>query len=148
KRNTKRVGLYSELIVLARFAEAGLLVAMPLGDNAPYDLIVDDWGKRSYRIQVKTGRLRRGVVIFNCYASHWHRGGGMVRYTGRIDAFAVYCPDTQEVYLVPIDAPPARGFQGSLRTTEPRNLNQYGYHRAQEYRFDVRDPLILLRRPC
>ena len=100
KRNTKRVGDISEARVIAALIEAGFLVSKPFGENARYDLIADD-GERLHRVQVKTGRVRGGVIVFNCYSSHAHRRGGMQPYFGQIDYLAVYCPQLKKVYLLP-----------------------------------------------
>jgi len=100
KRNTKLVGDISEARVIVALTEAGYLVSKPFGENARYDLIADD-GERLYRVQVKTGRVRGGVIVFNCYSSHAHRGGRMRPYFGQIEYLAVYCPQTRKVYLLP-----------------------------------------------
>lgn len=84
-RDTKSVGDLSELIVALELARAGYSVSMPLGENQRYDLIIDDGDKLS-RVQVKTGRLRRGAILFNTYSSHCHRKGVACRpYTDQID---------------------------------------------------------------
>jgi hypothetical protein len=101
KRDTKRIGDISEAHALVALTEAGYFVSKPVGENARYDFIADD-GVKLWRIQVKTGRLRRGVVQFNCYSSHAHRGGpGCRPYFGQVDFIAVYCPQTRKMYLVP-----------------------------------------------
>jgi hypothetical protein len=71
------------------FVRAGYLVSIPFGENHRYDLIIEKDFVLS-RVQVKTGRLRKGVVIFNCFSSHTHRGGvatplykGEVEYAAR-----------------------------------------------------------------
>jgi len=100
KRDTKRVGDISEARVLAALVEAGYLVSRPFGENQRYDLIIDD-GRRLYRVQVKTGRLRGAVIAYSCSSSHAHRNGKQRPYFGEIDYLAVYCPQTKKVYLLP-----------------------------------------------
>lgn len=100
KRDTKRIGDISEARVLLALTEAGYRVSKPFGENCRYDLVADD-GERLLRIQVKTGRLRGGVIAFNCYSSHAHRGGKMRPYFGQIEFLAVYCPQLKKVYLLP-----------------------------------------------
>jgi hypothetical protein len=100
KRNTKSIGDISESRVLAALTGAGYLVSRPFGENCRYDLIADD-GERLHRVQVKTGRLRNGVIVFNCYSSHAHRGGPMRPYFGQVEYLAVYCPQNEKVYLLP-----------------------------------------------
>ena len=100
KRNTKLVGDISEARVIVALTEAGYLVSKPFGENARYDLIADD-GERLHRVQVKTGRVRAGVIVVSCASSHAHRGGGMRPYFGQIEYLAVYCPQNEKVYLLP-----------------------------------------------
>jgi hypothetical protein len=100
KRDTKHIGDISEARVLAKLVEAGYEVWLPFGENHRYDLVIDD-GARLFRVQVKTGRLRGGVILYSCSSSHAHRKGGSRPYFGEIDYLAVYCPETQKVYLLP-----------------------------------------------
>jgi len=100
KRDTKSIGDRSEAIVLAELVKRGYLVSIPFGENQRYDLIIDD-GTRLSRVQVKTGRLRGGVIVYNCSSSHAHRGGAARPYFGEIEYLAVYCPDTKKVYMLP-----------------------------------------------
>src|SRR5579864_8815593 len=102
KRNTKRKGDISELRVMLALVAAGYRVAIPFGEDQRYELIIEKDNVLS-RVQVKTGRLRKGVVLFNCFSSHTHRGGAACRmYTGEVEYFGVYCPDTDSVYLLPL----------------------------------------------
>jgi hypothetical protein len=100
KRDTKRKGDISEARVIGALVEAGYLVSIPFGENQRYDLIADD-GKQLLRVQVKTGRLRDGVIIYSNCSSHAHRGGTQRPYFGEVELLAVYCPDTRKVYLLP-----------------------------------------------
>ncbi|MGA8474378.1 MAG: group I intron-associated PD-(D/E)XK endonuclease [Candidatus Cybelea sp.] len=62
-RDTKSIGELSEIIVRGALAGAGYRVAVPLGENHRYDLIVDKGGTLA-RVQVKTGRVRKRAVHF------------------------------------------------------------------------------------
>jgi hypothetical protein len=131
KRNTKRVGDISELRVMCDLVRAGYLVSIPFGENHRYDLIVErDFVL--YRVQVKTGRLRKGVVLFNCYSSHTHRGGAAARlYTGEVDYFGIFCPDTDCTYLVPLDEMTVK--VGTLRVAPTQNGQNKGLRWASDY---------------
>jgi uncharacterized protein YwbE len=131
KRNTKRVGDISELRVMHDLVQAGYLVSIPFGEDHRYDLIVEKDSVLS-RVQVKTGRLRKGVVVFNCFSSHTHRGGVATRmYTGEVEYIGVFCPDTDCTYLLPlIDVPVIRGM---LRVEPPRNGQMKGLRWARDY---------------
>lgn len=119
KRNTKRVGDISELRVMHDLVRAGYLVSIPFGEDHRYDIVIEKDGVLS-RVQVKTGRLRKGVVIFNCSSSHAHRGGPSYRmYTDEIDFFGVYCPQLDSTYLIPIAEVPVS--LGMLRVEPAKN---------------------------
>ncbi len=119
RRNTKAIGNFSEIMVRAALARAGYFIAVPLGDNNRYDLIAEKDNKL-LRVQVKTGRLRKGAILFACYSSHAHRKGPSCRpYVNEIDFFGVYCRELDSVYLVPIQD--AVCLSGSLRVDRPRN---------------------------
>ncbi len=100
KRDTKRIGDRSEAKVLAALVDAGYSVSVPFGENHRYDLIIDD-GCTLSRVQIKTGRLRGGVIAYSCSSSHAHRGGTARPYFGQVEYLAVYCPDTKKVYMLP-----------------------------------------------
>lgn len=133
-RDTKSVGELSELVVAVALARAGYCVAKPLGENSRYDLIIDKDGKLS-RVQVKTGRLRNGVILFHTYSTHTHRKGIACRpYTAEIDFFGIYCPDLGNVYLVPIED--TARLSGTLRVDDTKNGQSSQVRWAQPYLLD------------
>ena len=144
KRNTKAIGIVSELVAMERFSRAGFFLYVSFGDAAPADLLLVDRNARMFRIQVKTGRLRNGAVLFSCVSNHGHRKMPPTSYVGRIDAFAVYCPDNDELYLIPIGAPAATSSVGSLRIIPPSNNLSKMIRWAKDYRFDINNPAALL----
>lgn len=112
----------------------GFPILIPFGENTRYDLVID-WDGRFARVQCKTGRLRRGAVRFpTCSAYGHHRYPACARrdYRGDIDYFAVYCPETSGVYLIPIDDVPT-STQGCLRITPARNNQSQGIREAREF---------------
>ncbi|HYZ17706.1 MAG TPA: group I intron-associated PD-(D/E)XK endonuclease [Candidatus Acidoferrum sp.] len=129
-RNTKHIGDVSEMIVAAALTLAGYDVLKPLGESVRYDLVIDD-GEKFFRVQVKTGRLRRGVIRFNTCSTHGHRGKPSRPYFGQVEFIAVYCPDTGKVYLVP-ESDLTR-VHGSLRVAATLNNAQKGVRWAVDY---------------
>jgi hypothetical protein len=91
-------GDLAEAMVLARFVELGWTVLKPWGTKR-YDLVVDR-GKGFERVQVKSGRVRNGTIIFNAYSIH--RNNKRMTYIGDADLFAVYCHDTKKTYLLEV----------------------------------------------
>lgn len=128
--NTKDIGNVSEAKVLARLVAEGFTVLCPFGDNARYDLVVEQDGS-FVRIQVKTGRARGGVVKFSVCSSQGHRGKDHLPYHGQIDLFAVYCPQNDTIYFVPIGE--AGRSLCHLRFEPPKNGQGAGIRLAEHY---------------
>lgn len=102
KETTGR-GDVTELAVMLALARAGKKILRPVSSATRYDLAVDNEDGTITRIQCKTGRLREGTVEFRMYSISGHntRKNG---YRGQIDAFGVYCAETGDAYLVPMEA--------------------------------------------
>jgi len=129
--NTKDAGDRSEACILAAFVKAGYKVLIPFGDNQRYDMVIDR-GKGFERVQCKTGRLRSGTVRFNAYSSYAHRGRPRRTYGGQIELFAVYCPDNDAVYILPIEEATVSS-EVSLRITAPKNGQNQRVRWAKDY---------------
>lgn len=133
KRQTSAIGNMSELKVATAYADAGFAVAMPLGGGAPYDLIVDT-GKRLLKVQVKTGRLRNGCVIFPMQRHSGHKTKPRSYDKGEIDLFAVFCPDNAKIYVWEfIGDNPGQGY---LRCSQARNNQRQKIRWAKDYEFE------------
>jgi len=130
-RNSKSVGDITQSQVMAALLKRGKKVLMLFGDNFRYDLVVEEDG-RFTRIQCKTGKLNRGAIVFSVASSQYHRGGKRHDYRGQVDAFGVFCPDNEKVYIIPIDdLPLAR--EAKLRLTPPGNAQVKGIRWAARY---------------
>jgi PD-(D/E)XK endonuclease len=137
--NTSQVGHLSEAKALVSLMEAGYVVSKPFGDGHKYDLIVDD-GQLLQRVQVKTGKLINGCVVFNAFSIAGNSGGKSHGYRGRADIFAIYCPDNSKVYLVPVHSV---GENKVFLRVEPTLGNQIrGINWAEEFELN---PLALVR---
>lgn len=130
KRNTKHVGDVCEAAVITALIKCGYRVSIPFGENQRYDLIAEK-DNVLYKVQVKSGRLRKGAILFPCYSIHAHRGGRMRRYAGEIDLFGVYCRDVDCTYLIPFDD--LAGYSGSLRIDPPKNGQEKKVRWAERY---------------
>jgi hypothetical protein len=100
----KAVGDRCVLAAMLALQEAGFRTSIPFGEKTRYDLVIDD-GTTLSRVQCKGGRLRSGAIRFatcSCYGHHLHASAARRDYHGQVDFFAVYCPETGGVYLVPI----------------------------------------------
>jgi PD-(D/E)XK endonuclease len=125
------VGLRTEAAILAELVRRGYQVLFPFGTNQRYDLVLDIEGQ-FVRAQCKTGRLRRGVVIFSTKSTRSNTRGSFTRgYDGDAEVFLVYCPETGRIYAVPVDDAPA-GY-GYLRVDPTRNGQSEGIRWARDY---------------
>jgi hypothetical protein len=112
-------GNSSEAVVLTAYVRAGFLVSLPFGGGASYDLVVDS-GARLIKVQVKTGKLEAGCVVYNARRHRGSRYDTFRRYEdGEVDVFAVWCPDTGQLYAVPAEH--SSGVEGRLRLAETKN---------------------------
>jgi len=114
--------------------EAGYGVSIPFGENARYDLAIDD-GIRLARVQCKTGRLRDGAITFktsSSYAHHRTPRQNRLHYQGQIDFFGVYCRATRGTYLVPIEEVTTT-CEAMLRVSPARNRQQKRIRLASDY---------------
>ncbi|MEN3272892.1 MAG: hypothetical protein V7636_1653 [Actinomycetota bacterium] len=85
------------------------------------------------RIQVKSARVIGGAVVFRVCSNT----GNIPRdYRGEVDAFGVYSPDLDRVYLVPVEHTATRAC--SLRLEPARSGQQKGIRLASDY--ELRPP--------
>ena len=132
--NTKQIGDTSEAVVIAELIKSGKTVLLPFGDNQRYDIGIDDGGKL-IRVQVKTGKLKNGVIIANTCSSACSTVGRTKRtrqnYKGQADLFAIYCFETNKVYLISVSDVGDVGL--SLRIDAPKNNQTLGVKWAKDY---------------
>jgi len=130
----KDIGDRSALAIAIALQGIGHAVYLPFGENTRADFVIDD-GTRLARVQCKTGRLRNGVVQFktcSSYAHHSNPASVARDYLGQIEYFAVYCPETGGIYLIPIEDIPLK-WAGCLRVTEARNGQKLRIRYAKDY---------------
>jgi hypothetical protein len=132
----QRKGDLTEAVVLAELKRRNVPVSVPFGDNERYDLVAESDG-RLWRLQVKTGRLRDGKVVFETESMHTNSQGNVYeRYDGDVDYFTVYCHEIEELYLVREDEVET-GM--SLRIDQPERADDT-INWAEDYEFDERWP--------
>jgi hypothetical protein len=97
------VGQRSEAAILAELVKRGYQVLLPFGTNQRYDLVIEQGGN-FLRCQCKTGRLRKGVVMFSTQSIQCNTQATVIRrYEGQAELFLVYSPDLGKVFCVPVD---------------------------------------------
>ena len=118
-KNTTLRGDIAEFQIAAALILNGRRVLRPLNNGLRYDLVIDNEDGTFSRVQCKMGLLRKGCVTFRVYSNDAsHRP---VTYAGQIDAIAVYCPQNQRSYLVPIGEIQNHRVQATLRVAATAN---------------------------
>ena len=134
REHPKHIGDRTTLAVMLALVDAGLDVSVPFGENCRYDLVIDR-GDRLTRVQCKTGRLRDGTVRFATASTYGHLPSPRETrrdYLGQIDEFAVYCPETGAVYVLPIEDVPTRS-GAYLRVAPAQNGQRKRIRYAKDY---------------
>lgn len=116
------------MAVASALMRAGMRVYVPFfAADSRVDLVAErDDGL--LRVQSKTARFLGGSVFFRTCSNTANRP---VDYRGEVDAFGVYSPDLDRVFLVPVEDVPLRA--AYLRVDPPRNGQTAGIRWAADY---------------
>jgi hypothetical protein len=144
-RNSKKRGHWAELRFMAKAAELGFQLAKPLGDTAPYDVILD-LGGRFISVQVKStsfqaSNLKPGNFVANL--RHSHGGTGRYYEESDFDYLAVYCIPRDIWYIIP-SAAVAHNY--GVRVLPGDKQNQWEPYREAWHLLQDRTPAPLLKR--
>jgi hypothetical protein len=116
--HTKDAGTLGEVMVIADAVRRGYKVAVPLGENGRYDLIVERLG-RLERLQVKYVESDGVVIAVRCRSCN---GWLTIRYCeSDFEWLAVYDRTTNACYYIPSKFMGTGRVQMSLRLTPTRN---------------------------
>src|SRR5258706_12423111 len=103
------VGAESEAVIAAALIQAGYTVLTPNGYMHRYDLVIEDAEGKFWRVQCKTAWLSKdhSTLQFagaSIHYKHAYERKELVRkhYRDDVEYFAVYSPDLQKTYLIPI----------------------------------------------
>jgi PD-(D/E)XK nuclease superfamily protein len=130
----KDIGDRSTLAIMLALREAGYGIYLPFGENTRCDLLIEN-DDGIARVQCKTGRLRKGAIVFAVCSTYGHHRNPVTArrtYTGEVDYFAVYCPETTRAYLVPLRDVPTRA-SAALRVAPARNSQRRNIRLAAPY---------------
>jgi hypothetical protein len=127
--NPTQKGKRSEARILSDLVAAGKSVLVPWGEER-FDLVVYEEDGSFRRIQVKTGCLKNGYVLFRT-VSVCNSGRSRQIYRGQVDAFGVYCPELDQSYLVPAEGLPSE--MASLRVAPTLNGQASGVRWARDF---------------
>jgi PD-(D/E)XK endonuclease len=128
-------GAAAEAEIAAAAVRLGLVVLRPLGEGGRYDLMIDA-GRCLLRVQCRWA-TRRGEVLTAHISTCRRTPRGYVRSTyskDEVDAVALFSPDTERCYLIPIREIEARSTV-QLRLSATRNSQALGVRWAAGYDF-------------
>jgi hypothetical protein len=129
------VGQRTEGAIFGELIKCGYTVLLPSGPNQRYDMVLDT-GDSFLRVQCKTARLISGAVVFRVRSTRVNTRGAYWReYVGEIELFAAYCPETDKVYLVPIDEVGRADCR--LRVVPPANNQVKRIRWARDYELEA-----------
>jgi hypothetical protein len=139
-RDTSLTGEVCRTQIIAALTLLGRTVLTPMGDFQRYDLGIDlrTPDGRFLRVQCKSGRLRKGAVVFYpTSVDSRSKPGTCIRkgYAGEVDYFGVYCPELNKCYLVPIGHTTSN--ECSLRVEPPKNGQKTRIRWAANYEIRV-----------
>jgi hypothetical protein len=125
----KENGEIAEAKALAALKEKGYTVSIPFGENARYDVIIDD-GELT-KVQIKKGWKHNGGINFSTKSTSYNSDGGSSRsYTkSEIDCFVVVYEDS--IYQIPIEETPSSIMK--LRVDPPENNTTKSINFAENY---------------
>lgn len=96
----KAKGELTEQKVITRLMELGYKISKPIGDNLPYDIILDK-NKQLIRCQIKTGKRKNGIIRFNsCKCRINTKGSYRTYYVNLMDYFIIYCYENNNFYMI------------------------------------------------
>ncbi len=113
--------IWAEAFVRACLLKCGFNAIAIDRASSSFDLLLEQPGQ-FLRVQVKSGVLKDGAVVFNASRVPNRRGDReRIPYSSdEVDLFAVFCEERMTVYLVPISDVPSSGV-GSLRVSPSKN---------------------------
>lgn len=134
---TKDKGNIGEAKVAADLLSRGYSIAHPVGDNLPFDLVLFTETFDFKKIQVKYSKARPGGHLeFKTISTTENTKRRFIRrYSpGQVDIFAIYCPDTDEVYYVPAEEVIAHSSSFRLKIGEAKNNQKKGIRFCKYYK--------------
>lgn len=124
---SKKKGIEAEVLFMYECIRRGYTVALPYGDNAKYDLIVDIKGKLR-RVQVKAIHAKN--TTGDCYRLKQRGQHLKDAYTEKdIDILAIYVKDSNSWYLFKSDEIVTNAIQLYPHRHNPKGFYEFGHSR-------------------
>ena len=133
RHHTKDKGDLGVLKIQADLCQQGFMLAIPLTEHAPFDIIAYKNGK-FYRVQAKYRTLDNKGVVSVSLQNTWSDKYGVHKKAipkDEIDVMAIYCPEVEQCFYFD---PKKANRNKSLRITPSKNNQQEGVVLASECR--------------
>lgn len=129
--NHKRIGELGECIAIGELAKFNIPVLKPLGDNLPYDFVVD-YNHKFFKCQVKTSQTYsiNNSTKFTITTNNWHRNTRHHYTANEVDVW-VLC-DMCNIYIFRYDEMPNTSMI-TLRDTPTKNGQKKNLWFKQDY---------------
>lgn len=123
------IGLYAIVFDLSK---KGFKVFTSNSEHIPFDLIAYKEGGKFARIQVKYRKIVNGKIDITSRTSWADKNGTHTKEYDKseIDFFAVYCPDNNQCYYIPIEKI-EKAF--TLRVECAKNKQSIGINLAEDF---------------
>lgn len=130
---TKQIGLIGEQVIISEFVKNGIEVLVPIGDNSPYDIVINHKGK-FIKIQVKTTEfVKNDVMIFSTNITNPFKKTSRLYRDDEIDFFGLYCIENGYVGLLPVSDCTAK--ETKIRLVRSKNNQRSKVKMADDYSF-------------
>ena len=131
--NTSTKGSIAEAVIAAEAVKAGIRVYRPIVEGGRCDLVFEA-EDRFLRVQCKSGSRKGAVIVVRLSTCRLTpRGYLYTTYSAsEVDAIAVYCPDVDRCYFVPIADVPGQTYL-HLRLTPAANNQEAAIRYAAQY---------------
>ncbi len=127
---TKTKGDLGQVMVMGDLLSRGYKVALPLGEDWRYDLVVDR-KNRLLKIQCKYTEAAKGVIKVRCET---HDGRNYYKYTKKdLDFIAVYDKITQKCYYIKNSYLESNRATMTLRLTPAKNNQTKKIFNAKDF---------------
>lgn len=130
----KQLGIIGEEALALEFIKNGFTVSKPIGDNAPYDLIVDINGILK-KIQVKTTeKVHEGGTMYWVISKSRqnHKNYRKEFYDNEIDGFGLYCIENNYMGYISKEECDTK-YNITLRIEVPKNNMKKGVKFSKDY---------------
>ncbi len=141
KAETKEKGDIGLTQVIANLQLNGITAALPLSEHLPFDLIAVNKDAKLSRVSIKYRAINtNGIIEIPLRTISSNSEGYKVKVTNlnEVDAFAIYCPDTNKCYYIP--STKLIGYKASMALSVGKSNNQ------SNLSTDYENPLVLFKK--